>query len=55
MRLREQHRRVGSDLPDRNPNLVEVGLVSPLDRRIINEGFRQARKLQQRLELDFPG
>jgi hypothetical protein len=29
--------------------------VSPLDRRILNESFRQARKVQQRLELDFPG
>ena len=56
MRLREQqHRSGGDDLADHNPNCVEVSLLSPLDRRIINEAFRQARKLQQRLELDFPG
>lgn len=55
LRLREQHRRVKGDSPDRNPNLVELALLSALDRRVINEAFRQARKLQQRLELDFPG
>ncbi len=55
LRLREQHRRVEGDSPDRNPNLVELARLSALDRRVINEAFRQARKLQQRLELDFPG
>ena len=39
----------------RNPNLIELAELSPLDRRVINEAFRQTRKLQQRLELDFPG
>ena len=55
MRLREQHRRIDDDSPDPNPNLVELARLSALDRRVINEAFRQARKLQQRLELDFPG
>jgi len=55
-RLRNQHRRAkdyasASD----NPNEVELADLSPLDRRIVNEAFRQARKVQQRLELDFPG
>ncbi len=56
MRLRAQHRReetyAGSD---DNPNEVELADLSAIDRRIINEAFRQARKLQQRLELDYPG
>ncbi len=57
MRLRAQHRRehaYGASNED-NPNEVELRSLSPLDRRILNESFRQARKVQQRLELDFPG
>ena len=57
MRLRAQHRRehaYGASHED-NPNEVELRALSPLDRRILNESFRQARKVQQRLELDFPG
>jgi len=57
MRLRAQHRRehaYGASHDD-NPNEVELRSLSPLDRRILNESFRQARKVQQRLELDFPG
>jgi CBS domain-containing protein len=41
--------------PGTNPNLLDAALLSELDRRILKETFRQARKLQQRLELDFPG
>lgn len=55
MRLREQHRRVDDGSHHQNPNLVELSRLSALDRRVINEAFRQARKLQHRLELDFPG
>jgi CBS domain-containing protein len=57
MRLRAQHRRehaYGSSRDD-NPNEVELHALSPVDRRILNESFRQARKAQQRLALDFPG
>ncbi len=56
MRLRAQHRRAEfyAGAAD-NPNEVTLGDLSALDRRIINEAFRQARKVQQRLELDFPG
>ena len=55
MRLREQHRYVSDGARERNPNLVELAQLSQLDRRVVNEAFRQVRKLQQRLELDFPG
>jgi CBS domain-containing protein len=57
MRLRTQHRRehaYGGNHDD-NPNEVELRSLSSLDRRILNESFRQARKIQQRLDLDFPG
>lgn len=55
-RLRNQHRRAErySGASD-NPNEVDLADLSPLDRRVVNEAFRQARKVQQRLELDFPG
>ncbi|MFM2446157.1 MAG: hypothetical protein RI936_604, partial [Pseudomonadota bacterium] len=56
MRLRVQHRRAERGEPEAdNPNLVDVAQLSPLDRRIVKEGLRQARKLQSRLQLDFPG
>jgi len=56
MRLRAQHRRAQTySGAEENPNEVELSDLSSLDRRIINEAFRQARKAQQRLELDFPG
>lgn len=38
-----------------NPNLLDVQTLSTLDRRILKEAFRQARTLQQRLALDYPG
>jgi CBS domain-containing protein len=37
-----------------NPNLLQPASLSPLDQRILKESFRQARKLQQRLGLDYP-
>jgi CBS domain-containing protein len=56
MRLRAQHRRAQMyAAADDNPNEVELAELSALDRRIVNEAFRQARKVQQRLELDYPG
>ena len=39
----------------RNPNVVPLAMLSDLDRRILKEAMRQIRKLQQRLELDYPG
>jgi CBS domain-containing protein len=56
MRLRAQHRRAQTYVGEHdNPNAVELAELSALDRRIINEAFRQARKVQQRLQLDYPG
>jgi len=38
-----------------NPNMVELRRLTRLDRRILREALRQARLLQQRLRLDYPG
>ena len=40
---------------DANPNVVPLALLPDLDRRILKEAMRQIRKVQQRLELDYPG
>jgi CBS domain-containing protein len=55
LRLREQHRRGRAGDSGSNPNRVELAQLSDLDRRILKEAMRQVRKLQQRLELDYPG
>ncbi len=64
LRLREQHRKAASgegggvgsaSSPSPNPNLVALDDLADLDRRILKEAMRQVRKLQQRLELDYPG
>ena len=36
-----------------HPNLLDVGTLSDIDRRILKESLRIARRLQQRIELDF--
>lgn len=55
LRLRTQHRRAAGELPpSTNQNLLPLASVSDLDRRILKEALRQVRKLQQRLELDYP-
>jgi CBS domain-containing protein len=53
LRLRIQHADVAQQAE--NPNLIDTRDMSDLDRRILKEAFRQARKLQQRLALDYPG
>lgn len=58
LRLREQHRRSaaeGGSAAGANPNVVPLAMLSDLDRRILKEAMRQIRKMQQRLELDYPG
>lgn len=37
-----------------NPNLLDVATLNDIDRRILKEALRIARRLQQRMELDFP-
>jgi len=48
MRAQERNRLVDA------PNAVVVSQLSPMDARILKECFRQARKLQQRLAVDYP-
>lgn len=59
LRLRHQHARVlaaeRSLAVAENPNLLRLDSLSELDLRILKEAFRQARKLQQWIELDYAG
>lgn len=58
LRLREQHRRAApanNGGAGGNANRVPLDQLSDLDRRILKEAMRQLRKLQQRLQLDYPG
>lgn len=55
MRLRTQHRRAGDAAPPVNANEVDLADLSTVERRVVNEAFRQARRMQQRLALDYPG
>jgi CBS domain-containing protein len=55
LRLRTQHRRAAGEIPASDaPNFVPLGSLSELDRRVLKEALRQVRKLQQRLQLDYP-
>ena len=36
-----------------NPNLIELGTLNDIDRRVLKETFAVARRLQQRMELDY--
>lgn len=49
-RLRHQHLEPGSGTA---PNRINPDALNELDRRILKEAFRQARKLQDRLSLDY--
>jgi CBS domain-containing protein len=57
MRLQIQLERgnnaVAADADPGNPNLLDVSQLNDLDRRLLKESLRVARRLQQRLELDF--
>jgi CBS domain-containing protein len=58
LRLREQHRRAAlgeANASDANLNVAPLASLSALDHRILKEALRQVRKIQQRLELDYPG
>lgn len=52
LRLRHQHQH-----PEYThaPNLIQPNELSTLDKRLLKESLRQARKAQQQLALDFPG
>ena len=50
LRLRHQH---AMDAASAEPNRIDPDTLNELDRRILKEAFRQARKLQTRLALDY--
>ena len=51
LRLRHQHFEEEHGRP--GDNFVNPDQLNELDRRILKESFRQSRKLQQRLKLDY--
>ncbi len=51
LRLRSQHLDTEHDAP--GDNRVNPDRLNELDRRILKEAFRQARKVQSRLKLDY--
>ncbi len=46
-------RREAVDAPDGNPNLVDVAALNDIDRRVLKESLRVARRLQQRIQMDY--
>jgi CBS domain-containing protein len=52
MRLRLHHEQAASGAP--LTNQLAPDSLNPLERRILRESFRQARKLQHKLALDYP-
>jgi CBS domain-containing protein len=56
LRLQVQLERGGReavDASDGNPNLIDVAALNDIDRRVLKESLRVARRLQQRIELDY--
>lgn len=51
--LRLQHQYLDGDNSGQGNNLINPDDLNELDRRILKESFRQARKLQLRLKLDY--
>ena len=51
LRLRHQH--LEQELGRQGDNLIQPDKLNPLDRRILKEALRQARRLQQRLKLKY--
>jgi CBS domain-containing protein len=53
LRLQAQFGSDGSDSGSGNPNAVQTVSLSDIDRRILKESLKLARRLQQRIELDY--
>jgi CBS domain-containing protein len=51
--LRLQHQYLDTDSGGQGDNLIDPDKLNELDRRILKESFRQARKIQSRLKLDY--
>jgi CBS domain-containing protein len=53
LRLRRQMGDPGQRAANGNPNWIALDSLNDVDRRILKEAFRIARRLQQRMELDW--
>lgn len=53
LRLRRQIGDTGGRNGSDNPNWIALGSLNDVDRRVLKEVFRVARRLQQRMELDW--
>lgn len=51
--LRLQHQYLEAEPGTQGDNLIDPDSLNELDRRILKESFRQARKIQTRLKLDY--
>ena len=51
--LRLQHQYLEGEPGSQGDNLIDPDKLNELDRRILKESFRQARKIQSRLKLDY--
>jgi CBS domain-containing protein len=51
--LRLQHQYLENEPGVQGDNLIDPEKLNELDRRILKESFRQARKIQSRLKLDY--
>ncbi len=51
--LRLQHQYLEGEPGEQGQNLIDPETLNELDRRILKESFRQARKIQSRLKLDY--
>lgn len=51
--LRLQHQYLEGEPGRQGDNLIDPDTLNELDRRILKESFRQARKIQTRLKLDY--
>jgi CBS domain-containing protein len=52
LRLQTQAR--GTDI-QANANMIDIGTLNDIDRRMLKESLRVARRLQQRMQLDYHG
>ena len=52
LRLRQQ---VRGDADSQSPNRVDIRRLGAIDRRLLKEALHQARAMQQRIALDYPG
>ena len=51
--LRLRHQYLEGEPGRQGDNLIDPDDLNELDRRVLKEAFRQARKLQNRLKLDY--